>query len=75
MTERFWPKLSEFKGITPFPAGGHTSCKIGLRIMQSSQNPTMIMPLRRVCGAWLTAERAVRVSGTLPVLPIEERIS
>jgi len=33
------------------------------------------MPLRRVCGALLAAERAVRVSGTLPALPIEERIS
>src|SRR6476469_9972181 len=48
---------------------------MGPCIMQSSQNPTMIMPLRRVCGAWLAAERAVRVSGTLPALPIEERIS
>ena len=34
----------------------------------------MIMPLRRVCGAWLTAERAVRVRGLLAPVVSREQI-
>jgi hypothetical protein len=69
------PQIRGIQGLTPFQAGGHTSCKIGPRIMQSSQSPTIDNAVAsRLRGL---AYRGTRGLGQrqLPVLPIEERIS